>query len=120
MSVEEQSQFECAGEPHGEHSHTLRPSRTLSDGAALFQALGSLERLQVMEILLDREHCVSELAEELGEKVTAVSQRLQHLHRVRLVQKERRGKHIYYRVADDHVRQLLNTIFDHVEEERFK
>ena len=67
-SVGEPFQVDCMGEPHGEHSHTLRPSRTLSDGAALFQALGSLERLQVMEMLLDREHCVSELAEELGER----------------------------------------------------
>ena len=73
-----------------------------------------------MELLLDREHCVSELAEELGEKVTTVSQRLQQLHRARLVIKERRGKHIYYAVADHHVRDLLINTFDHVEEDRLR
>ena len=32
--------------------------------------------------------------------------------------KERRGKHIYYAIADQHVRELLTNTFDHVEEER--
>ena len=110
----------CASEPHAAHTHTPRSERTLIDGAELFRALGSPERLQVMELLLDQEHCVSQLAEELAEKVTTVSQRLQQLHRARLVTKERRGKHIFYAIADHHVRDLLTSTFDHVEEERLK
>ena len=112
--------MDCESDAHGTHVHTLRSERTLLDGALLFQALGSPERLQLMERLLDQEHCVSELAQELGEKVTTISQRLQQLHRARLVSKERRGKHIYYAVADHHVRDLLTSTFDHVEEERLK
>ena len=110
----------CDPDAHSTHVHSLRSERTLIDGATLFQALGSRERLQLMERLLDQEHCVSELAQELGEKVTTISQRLQQLHRARLVSKERRGKHIYYAVADHHVRDLLISTFDHVEEERLK
>lgn len=110
----------CTAEEHEPHAHALRPARTIEDGARLFQALGSPERLLLMERLLDNEHCVSELAAELGEKVTTISQRLQQLHRARLVVKERRGKHIYYAVADHHVRNLLTNTFDHVEEERLK
>ena len=110
----------CEPGSHDTHIHALRSHRTLVDGALLFQALGSPERLQLMERLLDQEHCVSELAEELAEKVTTVSQRLQQLHRARLVIKERRGKHIYYAIADYHVRDLLTSTFDHVEEERLK
>ena len=86
----------CGQALHEEHEHVLRPARTVSDSARLFQALGSIERLQLMERLLDQEHCVSELAHELEEKVTTISQRLQQLHQARLVTKERRGKHIYY------------------------
>ena len=110
----------CASESHEVHVHILRSERTLEDGALLFHALGSPERLQLMERLLDQEHCVSQLAQELGEKVTTISQRLQQLHRARLLTKERRGKHIYYAIADHHVRDLLTSTFDHVEEERFK
>ena len=89
--------------------------RTRSQTARLFQALGSIERLQLMERLLDQEHCVSELAHELEEKVTTISQRLQQLHQAP-GSKERRGKHIYYSIADHHVRELLTNTFDHVEE----
>ena len=112
--------IECTSDQHDTHVHVLRAERTLADGALLFQALGSPERLQLMERLLDQEHCVSQLAQELSEKVTTISQRLQQLHRARLVTKERRGKHIYYAIADHHVRDLLTSTFDHVEEDRLK
>ena len=112
--------IDCEHERHELHEHSLRSARTLVDGAQLFRALGSPERLQLMERLLEREHCVSHLAQELAENVTTVSQRLQQLHRARLVTKERRGKHIFYAIADHHVRDLLTNTFDHVEEERLR
>ena len=120
MEMDVTENISCASDAHEPHTHLLRSERTLVDGAQLFQALGSPERLQLMERLLDREHCVSQLAQELGEKVTTISQRLQQLHRARLLKKERRGKHIYYAIADHHVRDLLTSTFDHVEEERLK
>ncbi len=110
----------CASDVHDTHVHSPRSERTLADGALLFRALGSPERLQLMERLLDQEHCVSQLAQELAEKVTTISQRLQQLHHARLLTKERRGKHIYYAIADHHVRDLLVSTFDHVEEERLR
>ena len=91
MERQVQEEIGCASDSHDTHSHSLRSERTLADGALLFQALGSPERLQLMERLLDQEHCVSQLAQELGEKVTTISQRLQQLHRARLFTKERRG-----------------------------
>ena len=108
----------CALDSHEVHVHSLRSARTRMDAANLFRALGSPERLQLIERLLDQEHCVTALAQELDEKVTTISQRLQMLHRARLLTKERRGKHIYYMIADHHVRELLLSTFDHVEEER--
>ena len=119
-SMEASDPILCASDTHDAHVHELRSERTIADGAQLFQALGSPERLQLMERLLDQEHCVSQLAQELDEKVTTISQRLQQLHRARLLTKERRGKHIYYAIADHHVRDLLTSTFDHVEEERLK
>ena len=120
MKTDIHTDISCALDSHETHIHLLRSERTLADGALLFQALGSPERLQLMERLLDQEHCVSQLAQELSEKVTTISQRLQQLHRARLLTKERRGKHIYYAIADQHVRDLLVSTFDHVEEERLK
>ena len=111
---------QCDPDSHGTHVHSPLSERTRADAAALFRALGSPERLQLVEYLLDQEHCVSELAHELDVGVTTISQRLQQLHRARLLTKERRGKHVYYAIADNHVRELLINTFDHVEEERLK
>ena len=118
MKTDLQEDLSCHPDAHENHLHALRSEQTLALGAELFRALGSAERLQLMERLLDQEHCVSQLAQELSENVTTVSQRLQQLHRARLLTKERRGKHIYYSIADHHVRDLLISTFDHVEEER--
>ena len=120
MTAEADEEIGCALDSHDTHVHALRSERTVVDGARLFRALGSPERLQLMERLLDEEHCVSQLAEELEEKVTTISQRLQQLHGARLLTKERRGKHVYYAIAEHHVRDLLTSTFDHVEEERLK
>ena len=120
MKTSNPSDIKCASDPHDVHVHLLRSERTLVDGALLFQALGSPERLQLMERLLDQEHCVSQLAQELSEKVTTISQRLQQLHRARLLTKERRGKHIYYAIANQHIRDLLTNTFDYFEQDRLK
>ena len=120
MKIDINTEIARASDSHDVHVHTLRSERTLIDGALLFQALGSPERLQLMERLLDQEHCVSQLAQELSEKVTTISQRLQQLHRAQLLTKERRGKHIYYAITDQHIRDLLTNTFNYIEEKRLK
>lgn len=84
--------------------------------AALGAALGDTARLRLLEILLDDRHCVSELAEETGASMSAVSQRLKILASAHLVRRTREGKHVYYALADDHVRHILNQVFDHAAE----
>jgi ArsR family transcriptional regulator len=67
----------------------------------------------MMELLFDGRHCVSELAEETGNSMSTVSQRLKILCQAGLVNRERDGKHIYYALADEHVFELLENAFEH-------
>ena len=106
----------CLADGAREHKHNPRPSDTMADAAQLFSALGDPARLRLMELLCDGTHCVGELAEETGEGMSAVSQRLKLLHHARLLKRKRIGKHIYYSLADNHVREILESVFDHVEE----
>lgn len=102
----------CDGhEPH-EHPHP-RSAEVIQESAAMFSALGDAGRLRLVELLFDGEHCVSELAEELGESLSTISQRLKVLHQARLLAKRRQGKHIYYALVDDHIIALLRNAFDH-------
>jgi ArsR family transcriptional regulator len=38
------------------------------------------------------------------------------LHAERIVKRRREGKHIYYSLADDHVRELIRAALDHAGE----
>jgi DNA-binding transcriptional ArsR family regulator len=84
----------------------------------MFQALSDPERLRLLVRLATGEACVSELAEQEGEKVSTVSARLQTLYAVRLVKRRREAKHVYYALADEHVLPLVTNAIDHAAESR--
>ena len=71
-----------------------------------------------MERLGHAEACVGELSEELGWGMPTISQRLKVLHQEGLISRRREGKHIYYALDDDHVRDLIINVFEHVSELR--
>jgi DNA-binding transcriptional ArsR family regulator len=59
---------------------------------------------------------VTELAASSGTKLSTLSQQLRLLYSERIVERRRDGKHIYYRLADDHVRELVSAALDHASE----
>ena len=116
MSDTLESTPSCGAGEHAPHQHVKRADGVMQEAATLFSALGDTSRLRLMELLFDGPHCVSELAEETGQSMSIISQRLKILHQARLVEKRREGKHIYYSLSDDHIVHLLKNAFDHVEE----
>ena len=104
--------------PHaGAHPHR----HEVSDGAferaaSLFRAAGDLARLRLLHQLDAGECCVSELADASETKLSTLSQQLRLLHAERIVKRRREGKHIYYSLADGHVRELMWAALDHAGE----
>jgi len=98
-------------------SHDVAAS-TVFAAATLFRALADPGRLETLLLLRQREVCVGDLAVALDEKVSTVSQRLRWLRSEGLVDRQRRGKHVYYRFADAHVESLMEIALEHVSEER--
>ena len=102
------------------HPDIARPRRASSGAieraARLFRAVADASRLKLLEHLDSGEACVGELAESLAVGVSTVSQQLKVLWTERLVTRRRDGKHIYYRLTDQHVSRLIHEVFDHVEE----
>ena len=86
---------------------------SLVEGALLLSALGDAERLRILDLIRDGEVCVTQLAEVTGAAVSTVSQRLRVLRERHLVTARRQGKHIYYSLADEHVRNLVQTGLAH-------
>jgi len=80
------------------------------------QALSDPARLRLLIWLNDRERCVSELMELEQAKLGSISARLQTLHNVQLVKRRREAKHVFYSLADAHVRDLVSNILNHAAE----
>ena len=105
-----------------DHAHHARPVRlrhspeAFGRAAHFFRALGDGPRVKLLACLLEREWCVTELAEALGQGLSAISQRLRVLREHGLVSSRREGKHVYYKLADEHVVQLLDAAMAHASE----
>lgn len=107
---------DCEHEPHGVE-HDPIDQDVLERAAAIFRAAGDPGRLHILHCLLHGEHCVTDLASELGEGMSTISQRLKVLRSERLVQRRRDGKHIYYTLADEHVAGLVASALEHAAEQ---
>lgn len=92
--------------------------RDLEKAVAMFDALSDMARLKTLLALPEAGSGVSALAKAVGEKVTTVSARLHILHAARLVVRERKGKNVIYRLADDHVLTLVRNAVAHAAETR--
>ena len=87
---------------------------TLYDLAELFKVFGDSTRIKILFVLFESEMCVCDLAESLSMTDSAVSHQLCTLRDADLVKTRREGKTVFYSLADDHVRQIIECGMDHV------
>ena len=73
----------------------------------MLKLLADQTRLRILWALLHGEHSVSNLADHVGAQPSAVSQHLAKLRMARLVGTRREGTTIFYRLENEHVRQLV-------------
>lgn len=78
---------------------------------AALQVLANPDRLLLLCHLTQGEHCVSELEAALDIRQPTLSQQLGVLRAKGLVTTRRKGKYVYYRVADKSVQALLGTLY---------
>ena len=88
----------------------------LYDLSELFKVFGDSTRIRILFVLFEAEVCVCDLAAALGMTQSAVSHQLRILKQNKLVKSRREGKTIYYALADDHVKTIINMAKEHLEE----
>ena len=94
----------------------MPPETELYDLAELFKTFGDSTRIRILFVLFEAEVCVCDLAQVLNMTQSAVSHQLKILKQNRLVKCRREGKSIFYSLADDHVRTILQMGLEHVME----
>ena len=82
--------------------------------AARFKLLADPHRLLVVYTLLELGQMrVGEIAAAVSSTESATSHQLRQLRLAGLVRAERRGREMHYRIADSHVRLLLDVAVEH-------
>ena len=94
----------------------MSPKEEYIQMAVLFKLCGDGTRAQLLHALLCRELCVCDLAELLGVTKSAVSHQLKALRLANLIKFRRDGQNVYYSLADEHVRAIIHTGFDHIKD----
>lgn len=88
----------------------------MTDLAGLFKMFSDPTRVKILNILLDGEKCVGDVAVQMNMSAAAVSHHLRMLRQGNLVIDHRQGKEVFYSLADDHVVSILSLGMEHVTE----
>lgn len=84
--------------------------------ANLYKMFADGTRVQILAALEQSEMCVCDLAVLLDMTKSAISHQLKSLRLSNLVSYRREGQVVYYSLADDHVKEILDRGFEHINE----
>ena len=82
----------------------------------MFRLLGEPNRLKIVAICLDGPLNVGVITARLEISQSLVSHHLRLLRAARLLKAGKRSKQVFYSIADEHVRQMLTNMIEHLTE----
>lgn len=83
----------------------------------VLKVLADNTRLKILYSLLDAEKCVCEIQQDVSMSQSAVSHQLRVLRNINLIKRVKKSNKAIYALADDHVKIILQMVYDHVIEE---
>ena len=84
--------------------------------ANLYKMFSDPTRVKIMWALHCNEMCVCDLAALLNMTKSAISHQLRSLRLTNLVKFKKQGKVVYYSLSDDHVKDIFEKGFAHINE----
>ena len=90
--------------------------QTLYELADFFKIFGDSTRVSILFALDGDPMCVCDIAELLTMTKSAVSHQLKVLRQSSLVKYRKIGKNVFYTLADDHVRDIIEKALEHIKE----
>ncbi|MCL2185941.1 MAG: metalloregulator ArsR/SmtB family transcription factor [Treponema sp.] len=84
--------------------------------ADLYKMFSDSTRVRILWALSHSELCVCDIALLLNMTKSAISHQLRALRLTNLVKYEKRGKEVYYSLADSHVKDIFEKGFEHIHE----
>jgi ArsR family transcriptional regulator, lead/cadmium/zinc/bismuth-responsive transcriptional repressor len=110
-------QVTCVEDVKVSHVQKQLNKGKIHDVSTLFKALSDETRMKIAYALtIEEELCVCDVASIVGATTATASHHLRHLKNLGLAKYRKEGKLVYYSLDDDHVKQLIQIAFEHVEE----
>ena len=95
---------------------TLLDEDKIIDISELFKIFGDSTWINNINILIDQELCVGDIADKINASQSAVSHQLRILKTNKLVKYRKEGNTIYYSLDDDDVKKIFELGCEHVNE----
>lgn len=95
-------------------SDMMPPIAEFTSLANLYKTYSDPTRTKILWALNCHEMCVCDLAVLLDMTKSAISHQLKTLRMGNLVKFHKRGKVVYYSLADDHVKDIFEKGFEHI------
>ena len=115
--MEEKTEYITIDQKTADEIENKMPEESeLYELADLFKVFGDSTRIKILYVLFENEMCVYDIANILNMTQSAISHQLRVLKQNRLVRFRKEGKTVFYFLADDHVRSIINQGMEHIQE----
>jgi len=82
----------------------------LGEAAECLRTIAHPHRLRMIQLMLQGEHTVGELADACGIASHVASEHLMLMRRCGLLGSEQRGRRVYYQVVEEHLADIVKCI----------
>lgn len=96
------------------HDHDKQ--KNIEEAVKLFKIYSDHTRLSIIELLLDNEICVQDIADQLETSQSAISHQLKLLRDLHVVKARKQGKQVFYSLQDNHIKDIFVMAYSHVTE----
>ena len=90
--------------------------KIINELSEFFKVFSDTTRLRILEVLLNEETSVGVIANKINASNSAVSHQLSYLRSTNLVKTRKEGQVIYYSIADNHIKVIIEYGLEHIKE----
>ena len=90
--------------------------KIINELSEFFKVFSDTTRLRILEVLLQKETSVGDISNKRKVSASAVSHQLSYLRSTNLVKTRKEGQVIYYSIADNHIKVIIECGLEHIKE----
>ena len=85
----------------------------IKETVKLFKIYSDFTRLRIIDLLVEKEHCVQEISDALEVSQSAISHQLKLLRDLNVVKTRKQGKQVFYCLKDNHIKEIFLIGYSH-------